>query len=349
MPADTHPEQLTTDLPRANVTMQLGRADNLRAELFLNIGTQVPISTNTKLSLVATLTGPESTRATTLPVRLPVKMVFKERDSDTPGVTGKVILTEPAYWTPDVPMLYRVKGDLLSDAEPIACFDTTVGLRRLGIRGHSIWLEGHRWVLRGCDGSASNCSPEHQIARAQHAGLAAVINLGPDGLRSGALRDNSSLQCLQEANRHGQPLLVYLNPATHEQVAQATVMSLTRHPSVVIVVLPMKLIPMASSLKPPAGTLLLAAEVNASEPPTDPEPGIDIHIVRLSRDGVPAEAWRRPPDVPAIALGSASQLDRRACDRLQSNLATWRMTGKGPPSTWDWTGFLIQQEIQEMT
>jgi len=99
-------------------------------------------------------------------------------------------------------------------------------------------------------------------------------------------------------------------------------MSLTRHPSVVIVVLPMKLIPMASSLKPPAGTLLLAAEVNASEPPTDPEPGIDIHIVRLSRDGVPAEAWRRPPDVPAIALGSASQLDRRACDRLQSNLAT---------------------------
>ena len=342
MPADQPPNNpLSATLPEADVNLQLGRADDLRAEVFLTIVPPMAIPAGTRLSLAATLTGPESTRATTLPVRLPIRTVSKQTADGTPQVTGTVILTEPAYWTPEVPMLYRIRGELIAEDGAIARLNTTVGLRRFGVRGHSLWLEGRRWVLRGCDSSGLAAMPQREQEPAGHHGMAEVISLGPDGLATASSTAPSWQQFLEEADRHGKPLLICLDPATPVTLVRSTILAMTRHPAVVMVVLPVELLTAAASCKPPAGTLLLAAQVTGSQPPTAASPGIDVHLVRLPPEVVPAEEWRRPLGPPAIAWSVSSHVDRPACDQFQARLATWRMTGDGPPHDWDWAGFLV--------
>ena len=348
MPTDTFADNRSaSEIPCSSVTLQLGRADDLRAEVFLTFKLPTAIPIGNKVSLAAMLAGPESIRATTLPVSLPVRKVSERTIDDTLQVTGKVVLTEPAYWTPEVPMLYRVHGELLCDDACIAIIDTVIGIRRLGVRGHSLWLEGRRWVLRGCGGPCLKSNREQQIATARQQGLAVAISLGPDGLGADISTATSLSKCLEEASQHGQPLLIYLDPATTTAIAQASIMALTRHPSVIIVVLPMELLAIAATCKPPAGTLLLAAEVAASEQPTELSPGVDVYLVDLSPGAVPAEEWRRPPNAPAIALRPSSQLNRPDCDKLQVSLANWRLAGDGPSSTWDWAGFFISRQLGE--
>ena len=57
------------------------------------------------LALEGLLTGPLSTRASTLPIRQNIRIHSQQIVDDGIEIIGHSILTEPAFWTPNVPML----------------------------------------------------------------------------------------------------------------------------------------------------------------------------------------------------------------------------------------------------
>ncbi|MFM7245770.1 MAG: hypothetical protein ACKO40_16565, partial [Planctomycetaceae bacterium] len=124
-----------------DIRVTLGRCDDMRAEVFVRLegGEEHAV-------LEGTITGPRRGRDVTLP--------STTRLVPLPAATGatavsRAILTEPAFWTPDLPNLYRVEATSRDAAQGAAvAFDASVGLRRLGVRGRSFWLDGRRWVPR---------------------------------------------------------------------------------------------------------------------------------------------------------------------------------------------------------
>ncbi len=331
-------EHETAGLPRLSVDVRLGRADDLRAEVLLTAKLPADMAAGKRLAFAATLRGPQSSRAATLPVRIAVQTVSPQPEAAATRVAGRVVLTEPAYWSPELPMLYRLEGHLHAGDEPVGILDDTIGLRRLGVRGHSLWLDGRRWVPRGvnCD-APTTTEQDAQLQVAHRLGLVAVVTLG----LADAVEATFWEQRLLEADRNGHPLFVRLNPALSQQTAEQTVGALARHPAVLAVILPEPLVAMAVDLKPQADTMLLAAEVTTANPPPQSAPAIDLQLAHLSTNDTPAASWRQPGSLPALAWSRTGPQDRGGCDALQRTLASWRLGGNGPPATWDWAGFLI--------
>jgi len=318
------------------VRTKLGRADDLRAEL--EVEAIVPpgtVPSVAELAVEAAISGPESIRSTTLPVRLPVRFTGHSAGG---VLSGRVVLTEPAYWTAELPMRYRVAGRLLVDGQPVARFDEPIGLRRLGIRGRSLWLDGRRWVPRGLACGRVNDQGLADRLAAVEATAVAVVEL-PSAVI--ADHDLPFWNCLAEADRLGRPQMVRLaagSPvATGEGIAR-----LAQHPAVMAVVLSAELFAAAAEWQRVAGTMLLAAELPGDQPPPSlAPPGIDLLVVRLAADVLPIDAWRVPAALPAVAWQAAAEPTRAACDRLQAALAGWRRAGDRPPADWDWAGFLV--------
>ena len=141
----------------------LGRADDLKADVLFQVSVPTKAETDSPLELEGYLIGPRSTRASTLPVRQNIRIHSQQVDDEGTEILGHSILTEPAFWTPNVPMLYLVKCRITSCGKEVALLSQTTGLRRLGIRNHSLWLDGHRFVLRGVTcGNINNTSAEQQ-------------------------------------------------------------------------------------------------------------------------------------------------------------------------------------------
>lgn len=335
-------EHETAGLPRLAVDVRLGRADDLRAEVLLTAELPADLAARKRFTFAATLRGPQSSRATTLPVRIAVQTVAQQPEATATRLTGRVVLTEPAYWSPELPMLYRLEGHLHADDKPVGILDDTIGLRRLGVRGHSLWLDGRRWVPRGvtCAGPTT-AEPDPQMQAAHRLGLVAVVTLGlTDAVEAGVVNAFWE-QRLLEADRNGHPLFVRLNPGLSQQATKQTVVALARHPAVLAVILPEPLVARAVDFKPQAGTMLLAAEVATANPPPQSAPAIDLLLAHLPINDTPAASWRQPGPLPALAWSSTGPQDRNGCDALQRTLASWRLAGNGPPATWDWAGFLI--------
>lgn len=327
-----------TDQSQIAVRTQLGRADDLRAELTIEVSLRMGLAASgAKLTVEAAISGPESVRSTTLPVRLPVRFTGVWETAAGAAFAGRVVLTEPAYWTPDLPMRYRIAGRLLADGQPVARFDVLIGLRRLGVRGHSLWLDGRRWVPRGlASGRATEPDLPDRLA-AMDSTAVAVVELPAVAT---AANGQPLWGCLVEADRLGRPLILRLD----EESPAATVEGITRlagHPAVLAAVLPANRVAAASEWKQRAGTMLLAAELPGDQPPPAALPGIDLLVVRLAAGALPADAWRIPAALPAVVWQSASEPTRAGCDRLQAALAGWRLAGERPPTDWDWAGFLV--------
>ena len=323
--------------PKLAVRTQLGRADDLRAELAVEIilppGLVTPGAT---VAAEAALSGPESVRSTTLPVRLPVRFSGRRESSTGVALTGRVVLTEPAYWTAELPMRYHLAGRLLVDGQQVAEVEEQIGLRRLGIRGHSLWLDGRRWVPRGLACGRADADLADRRA-AVHGTAVAVIDLPSATTADGYQR---FWGCLSQADREGWPLMLRL--ATGSPVATADgVARLAQHPAVMAVTVPAEAVEVAAGWKKTAGTMLLAAELPGDQPPPAVLPSVDVLMVRLAAAALPAAAWRTPLPLPVVAWQSAAEPTRAGCDRLQAALASWRLAGDRPPADWDWAGFLI--------
>jgi hypothetical protein len=310
----------------------LGPCDEMRAEIFLRATNPEAVGGR----LVGTITGPRRGRDTTLPTTtrlLPLPMADM---NEIPA--ARAVLTEPAYWTPDLPNLYRVKAVVerprqLRPAPPgsLDQIEMTVGLRRLGTRGRSFWLDGRRWVPRAV---VVQGSPDMSSLKAAALG-AAVAAPGAEVLSAA---DEIGLAVLP---------LVRAADITSERIGM-----LARHPAATLVVVETdtaadlsgtteRQFAMLRSLK---GTLLLGFTADGSLPPPQTIAGVDFLVVVVPAGGLPHAAWRAVSSLPLVAWrrDAGDPVPSRAgCELLQRDLAAWGLAAGVDRLPWDWAGYLV--------
>ena len=317
------------DLP---LQVILGPCADMRAEVFVRV--PLPTATRQSLQLEGEIIGPECRRAITLPAGASLINLG-------PGETGllaKVVLTEPAFWTPELPNLYRLTARLVADGQAGAVTTRLIGLRRSGVRGRSLWLEGRRWVPRGVACDPRSC----ELAMMRDAGVAAIVADPPESLLTAA--DESGIAIIASAETdNGRPF------DADDLVERIGAWAM--HPSVVLAVMPRaftdaQLATLAANTRRLKGTMLLASVVTAAAAPPNAVPaGIDCLCVALDGSGLPHDAWREAaPTVPLIAWRRAVANEpsgRSSCDRLQAAVAAWGLADGRMHQPWDWAGYLV--------
>jgi len=333
-----------------------GRADDIRAEIAVVV--TLPEAAAARPAVSGTFVGPSRGRETTLPTTVTLAPVAAALPPH--AAAAKAVFTEPAYWSPALPNLYRLRLRVDGTGGEPAVIDRLVGLRRLGVRGRSLWLEGRRWVPRGAavaDDAFAAATFRRQAATAE------IIEPSPD-------------TCSQ-ADAAGVAILARLAGGADAAAAAERVAGWALHPSVVLVALPRTLAAgevaaVAAAVRRARGTTLLAVEVDGTLPPPAAagplhavwgDPGAagrgglaDCVILDLPADGPPHEGWRSWPfTIPLIArravTGAAAAVGaggddvvadlRRECDRLQGALAAWGVAGGDTTPPRDWAGYVV--------
>lgn len=299
------------------IIVTLGRCDDMRAEVFVRFARNGCHGT----TLTGTITGPRRGRDTTLPATARLVAV-----PDEGGVSdlARAVLTEPAFWTPELPNRYRVEACLSSPHGEDVRIDAWIGLRRLGVRGRSFWLDGRRWVLRAIvDGT------DVVAARMGDVGLA--VPAGDDAV-------------LVQADEVGVAMVAILG---HGDVSPARVASLSAHPSVLLAIIdaPSGIdADVVTAVRRASGTMQLGRAVDGTSPPSGLDDQVDFLVVTLPEGEHPHEAWRAGASVPLVAWRRRSEGEahgRDACLALQRDLASWRLEGHGDQSSWEWAGYLV--------
>lgn len=340
------------------LSVSLGRADEIRAEVLVAATRGGAAAGLTVPRLTGSFTGPIRGRDVTLPTS--VRLVDMPALARPLVGVGRAVFTEPAYWTPELPNLYRLEARIEEEriengggsGDGVAAHgrlkvDRMIGLRRLGVRGRSFWLDGRRWVVRGVGGRQAGFTP--------------------DTLRSlfaAAVLDDPDEAVCTAADRIGVGIVAWLwdgarplSPGDAEQ----RLARLANHPAVLLAVVPRTCDPdtvgeIASRSRQARGTLLLGLEVDGGRPPgaglAREAAGVDFIVVDLPDAGVPHEDWRAcSPGMPLVARLHAvagpddTQPDaaalRRECDRLQAALATWGLHEGAAAPARDWSGYLV--------
>ena len=320
---------MTPPVDPPGLAVALGPCDDMRAEVFVSLA---PRSGSGDVRIVGTITGPHRGRDTTLPATS--RLTALPRAKASAETIARAILTEPAYWTPDLPNLYRLEARIDVDGQPAAEVDRLIGLRRMGVRGRSFWLDGRRWVPRGV---------------AVHDGT----DLG--ALRRGALGaavTDPGESLLVRADHDGVAVLAMLPGATFDGSGLPDrVPAWAAHPSVALAVLPASVAApqataFAAAARPLKGTMLLGHVVSGGLPPpsVSPPPGVDFLVVELDAGHVPHEGWRGGAAVPLVAWrhdAAAAGSGRTPCDALQASLAAWGLAGGLDRLPWDWSGYVV--------
>lgn len=338
---------MTPDRSSLPLTIRAGRSDDMRAEILVHV-TCGDMDGGERVDLEGTLVGPRRGRDMTLPTTVKLADITGDRVGarDAAQAVARAVFTEPAYWTPELPNLYRLEARVHSGDRTVAVIDRMIGLRRLGVRGRSLWLEGRRWVPRGV--TLSNASFDPAAVRGLFA--AAVIN------------DPSDAICAA-ADQAGVAIIAVLRGADDQafdrDTAARRIAAWALHPSVVLAVVPRlepadragAVIAAARSLK---GTMLIGLEVNGTQPP-DAVPaaaigGVDCLVVSLPCGGLPHEEWRSwRANTPLVAWRAVSTVagtpaeHRQECDRLQAALAAWGCVQGTSQLPWDWAGYCCLQ------
>ena len=302
----------------SEIIVTLGPCDDMRAEVFVRPADDVPPGTR----LVGSITGPRRGRDTTLPVTARLVPLPGAADS---GPASRAILTEPAFWTPELPNLYRVEARLEPSAGAAGPVDAWIGLRRLGVRGRSFWLDGRRWVPR-----VVVHLRDVVAAKAATVGLASA---------------SPAAELLAATDELGVAVLPLLDAGSLDVPGIA---ALARHPSAMLVVItadasPETIAARIAAVRRAKGTLLIGMAVDGTRPPPVGAEGSDFLAVMLPAGGLPHDTWRSPPAQPLVAWRQEADVaaPRAACDALQRDLALWRLAGGGDMSPWDWAGYLV--------
>jgi len=322
------------------ILVLLGRCDEMRAEVYARLVARPSMAGSGRLALLGTLVGPRCGTATTLPTT--VRWIDAAAGA---SVMARAVLTEPSYWTPELPNLYDVDLQIIAEDRPLLRVARAVGLRRLGVRGRSLWLEGRRWVLRAASLEGGN------VGGATQSHLLTALH---EQQTAGLVCDPAPALCAA-ADRLGVALAVVLLDAARQAfavpVAAERITAWAQHPSVALVILPRQLgmqqaAELAGAVRHTKGTLLLGLEVDAGEPPpTNLPAGIDCLVAVVATDRLPHDAWRALPPLPVLAWrqGEAAGGTRTGCDSLQAALAGWGMeaVNEAGQIPWDWAGYLM--------
>ncbi|MCX7431800.1 MAG: hypothetical protein NTY17_12505 [Planctomycetia bacterium] len=332
---------MTPSGPSLPLAILAGRADDMRAEIMVRISDCR--MGGDPLHLTGTLVGPRRGRDMTLPTT--VKLVDVTADHPAAGAAGqalaRAVFTEPAYWTPELPNLYRLQAEVQRGDQTVAVVDRMVGLRRLGVRGRSLWLEGRRWVPRGV-----TISP---------------MGFEPTSLRSlsaAAVIDDPSDAICEAADQAGVAIIAVLRSVDDQpfdrDTAARRIAGWALRPSVVLAVVPRtanaeESMAIVAGVRPLKGTMLVGLEVDGTQPP-DAVPAlvadaVDCIVVDLPLDGLPHHGWRlwkaNTPLVAQRAVATGGSVEHRQdCDRLQAALAAWGLAEGATQLPWDWAGYL---------
>jgi hypothetical protein len=267
-----------------------GRADDMRAEIMVRIS-DCETGDGGRLHLMGTLVGPRRGRDMTLPTT--VKLVDVTADhaaaADAGHALARAVFTEPAYWTPELPNLYRLQAEVQHGDQTVAVVERMVGLRRLGVRGRSLWLEGRRWVPRGVTIDPKGFDP----TSLRSLSAAAVIDDPTDAICAAA--DQAGVAIIAR--------VVDADGASLDAAwARGRIAAWALHPSVVLAVLPRAIAPkralaIVAGLRPLKGTMLVGLEVDGTQPPdavlaAAARRESDCIIVDLPCDGLPHDGWR---------------------------------------------------------
>jgi hypothetical protein len=147
-------------------------------------------------TIVGRVRGPECRYAHTLPTN----HSFTDLGAGT-TLLARAFVPDPCFWSPDLPALYRVSLEVRrrtanGGEEIVHRAERELGLRWLGTRGGSFYLEGKRWVLRGV---SARCVFETPLSEWRSAGAAMLVNRPSDEL-------------CREAGREGVLLVPYTVP-----------------------------------------------------------------------------------------------------------------------------------------
>jgi hypothetical protein len=308
-------------LPDGRIEAVLGRSDDMRAELYVRFIDELNAGPG-PLVVTGTLAGPRCGPVTTLPVT--VRLV----DLGGFPAAARAILTEPSYWTPELPNLYRLDAEVRAANATVASMGRLIGLRRLGVRGRSLWLEGRRWVPRGVVPDAAR----FDAAALRAASLAAVIGAPSESICAEADAAGVAVVAALEAGSGRPPL--------------ASIQEWAQHPAVVMTLLPADRGSLAADVRGVKGTMLVGLTLDGLQaPPRSLPEGVDCVVLHLPDGRLPHDDWRRhAPAVPVLARRSAgpqSATGREACDRLQADCAAWGCAGPEGAPSWEWAGYLV--------
>ena len=186
-----------------------GEATDAEARVYARLPLDAPLD---GWQLTGTLTGPECRFARTLPA----SFAFHDLGPSSGGLLAEAIVTEPCFWTPDLPFLYRctvgvhalacggtLKRELQRNAAGASLrsspghplIERLIGIRRLGVIDRALYLDAKRWVARGV------CRDHADISDLPAAREASAVLRVPSP---------DDAFCL-EASRLGVPLFVDLN------------------------------------------------------------------------------------------------------------------------------------------
>lgn len=306
---------MTADVgPTPRLEFVLGRADDVRAEAYVRL-----VGGPAGAAITGALTGPRCRLATTLPTTIPLQPLAGEGPA-----AARAIITEPSFWTPELPNLYELAAEARTAAGIVAATRQLVGLRRLGVRGRSIWLDGRRWVPRGRGLVGEPFDP----ARFHAASLVAVIT-------------DPTPEACSAADTGGVAIVANFSAGCETPKIVEQVGVLAQHPAVVIAMIPPESVAAVITARS-TGTMLVAVEVDGSRPPPETlASGVDCLVARLAPGATPTDAWREhAPAVPIVAWREGAGDGRWACDLLQAQLATWACAVDGIPP-WDWAGYIV--------
>jgi hypothetical protein len=257
-------------------------------------------------SMAITVRGPECALAHTLPATV--------RGADMgpgEGLLARVMLPDPCYWSPQLPALYHVTIELHQHGDDVEAVDRVFGLRLLGPRGKSLYLDQSRWVPRGI---------RHEMVEpvdlAQWRDASAVM----------LARDPDDALC-EAASRQGVLVIALLEgDAAHIQRELARV---ARHAAVAVAVVGGTDLDKAA-LRQSAPNVLLAPLLDPKQPARIPS-WARLAMVQVD-DPSTVAAFAAPLPVPVFAyrpLSSPTTLAeaRQACDHLQRDLAPTDFAG----------------------
>lgn len=300
----------------AEIVVTLGPCDDMRAEVFVRLAGDVPAGSR----IVGSVTGPRRGRDTTLPV---TSRLIPLAEAAGAGPASRAILTEPAFWTPDLPNLYRIEARLDPQGAPSWATDSWIGLRRLGVRGRSFWLDGRRWVPRMVAGQGD-------LVAAKQAVVGLAIESPTDDL-------------LTRADEAGVAVMPLLDGGS---LTPTRIAAWARHPSAMLAVITgadvtVDVADRVAAVQGAKGTLLIGVAVDGTRPPPAVSGGGDFLVVMLPSEGLPHADWRAAPVQPLVAWRQAADKEspRASCDALQRDLALWGLGGGAP--SWDWAGYLV--------
>jgi hypothetical protein len=245
--------------------------------------------------------GPDCRHAATLRAEFPLTDLGAD-----PQPLARATITEPCFWTPRTPYVYRARLEVWQGNRPIGHVERLCGAGPLGADGRSLRLAGKRWVLRGV---WRDSVPLEDVSAWIAAAAVACLPAPSDAL-------------CREASLRGLAIAARVEGCA-EAVA-GELRRLARWPAVVMAVLPGDTL--AVALKSPPPGLLLAQRVGRDE---SWAPHSWAHVL-FAEVHEPIEFARRAVDVarPVVAFQRSAESEaigaaRADCDRLQRDLAPW--------------------------